>query len=104
MARPGGSNGAPVRWAKSRIVRSSALGRAIGVVQKYENGVNRIGAGRLARIAAAPDVPVAVLFGSGRRQRHVPSPPDELAIEGADRAPHTAFRQSRAELSTQKRS
>ena len=42
------------------------LGRRIGVsfqqVQKYENGANRIGAGRLTQIAGVLGVPLAVLF------------------------------------------
>jgi transcriptional regulator with XRE-family HTH domain len=45
------------------------LGAKIGVtfqqVQKYENGVNRIGAGRLSRIAEALDVPVTFFFFGG---------------------------------------
>jgi transcriptional regulator with XRE-family HTH domain len=48
------------------------LGNQIGVtfqqVQKYENGSNRIGAGRLERIAKALEVPVTFFFaaaGSG---------------------------------------
>jgi transcriptional regulator with XRE-family HTH domain len=51
------------------------LGARIGVsfqqVQKYEKGANRVGAGQLARIAAALRVPVAALFedvpGVGRK-------------------------------------
>jgi transcriptional regulator with XRE-family HTH domain len=42
------------------------LGVKIGVtfqqVQKYENGVNRIGAGRLSRIAEVLEVPVTFFF------------------------------------------
>src|SRR5215472_10397898 len=42
------------------------LGTKIGVtfqqVQKYENGVNRIGAGRLSRIAEVLEVPVTYFF------------------------------------------
>jgi transcriptional regulator with XRE-family HTH domain len=42
------------------------LGKEIGVsfqqVQKYENGTNRIGAGRLAEISKVLDVPVAYFF------------------------------------------
>jgi transcriptional regulator with XRE-family HTH domain len=42
------------------------LGRRIGVtfqqVQKYENGTNRIGAGRLTQIAGVLGVPLSVLF------------------------------------------
>jgi transcriptional regulator with XRE-family HTH domain len=50
------------------------LGTKIGVtfqqVQKYENGVNRIGAGRLSRIAEVLEVPVTYFF------------PDEAASSG----------------------
>ncbi len=42
------------------------LGDQIGVtfqqVQKYEKGVNRVGAGRLTRIAAVLNVPIMVFF------------------------------------------
>jgi transcriptional regulator with XRE-family HTH domain len=42
------------------------LGQSIGVtfqqVQKYEKGTNRIGAGRLSRIAQALEVPVTYFF------------------------------------------
>lgn len=45
------------------------LGKEIGVsfqqVQKYENGTNRIGAGRLAEISKVLDVPVAYFFTEG---------------------------------------
>lgn len=44
----------------------TALGDRIGVsfqqVQKYEKGVNRVGAGRLTRIAAVLGVPIIRLF------------------------------------------
>jgi transcriptional regulator with XRE-family HTH domain len=54
--------------ARRRLCRLSqiALADAIGVtfqqVQKYEQGVNRVGAGRLARIAEALAIPVAFFF------------------------------------------
>src|SRR2546429_9780272 len=42
------------------------LGNLLGVtfqqVQKYEKGVNRVGAGRLVRIGEALDVPVSFFF------------------------------------------
>ena len=45
------------------------LAERIGVtfqqVQKYEKGVNRIGAGRLQRISEALEVPISFFFGSG---------------------------------------
>ncbi len=43
------------------------LGALLGVtfqqVQKYEKGVNRVGAGRLVRVAEALEVPVSFFFG-----------------------------------------
>ena len=45
------------------------LAERIGVtfqqVQKYEKGVNRIGAGRLQRISEALEVPISFFFGVG---------------------------------------
>ena len=41
---------------------SDALGITIPQVQKYEKGVNRIGASRLHKIASVLDVPVAYFF------------------------------------------
>jgi transcriptional regulator with XRE-family HTH domain len=52
---------------KTRGLSQTALADQLGVtfqqVQKYENGRNRIGAGRLTRIAQVLDVPVATLLG-----------------------------------------
>jgi transcriptional regulator with XRE-family HTH domain len=52
----------------ARGVSQSALGRALGItfqqVQKYEKGANRVGAGRLTRIAQTLDVPVGTLIGA----------------------------------------
>ncbi len=55
-----------------RVLRLAAgmsqqeLGRKVGVsfqqIQKYEKGVNRLGAGRLMRIAQIFDVHISVLF------------------------------------------
>jgi transcriptional regulator with XRE-family HTH domain len=52
----------------ARNISQTALAAEIGVtfqqVQKYEKGINRVGAGRLLRIAAALHVPViALLYG-----------------------------------------
>jgi transcriptional regulator with XRE-family HTH domain len=56
----------------SRRMSQSDLGERLGItfqqVQKYENGANRIGAGRLQRIAEIFEVPVAALFGASRRE------------------------------------
>src|SRR5262252_7022952 len=52
-----------------RRLSQTELADAIGVtfqqVQKYEKGVNRIGAGRLQRISEALEVPIAFFFGAG---------------------------------------
>jgi transcriptional regulator with XRE-family HTH domain len=59
----------------AKKMSQSALADRIGItfqqVQKYEKGVNRVGAGRLVRVAAALDLPVMALLdgipGVGRR-------------------------------------
>jgi len=47
------------------------LGNRVGItfqqIQKYEKGVNRVGAGRLARIADVLNVPVAFFFSGDQR-------------------------------------
>ena len=54
------------RMAKG--MSQTELGEMLGVtfqqVQKYEKGVNRVGAGRLVRIAEALGVPVSFFFGA----------------------------------------
>jgi len=60
------------RWRNIRIQRLArgmsqiALADQIGItfqqVQKYEKGTNRVGSGRLARIAEIFELPIAVLF------------------------------------------
>jgi transcriptional regulator with XRE-family HTH domain len=64
---------------KQLRISQERLGKEVGVsfqqVQKYENGTNRIGAGRLAEISKVLDVPVAYFFtgsssgGSGEGER-----------------------------------
>jgi transcriptional regulator with XRE-family HTH domain len=50
----------------SKGISQGALGLRLGVsfqqIQKYENGTNRVGAGRLAQIAMALDVPMEALL------------------------------------------
>jgi transcriptional regulator with XRE-family HTH domain len=50
----------------AKRMSQDGLGEAVGVtfqqIQKYENGTNRVGSSRLAKIAAALQVPVARLF------------------------------------------
>lgn len=53
------------------------LGKALGVsfqqVQKYEKGVNRVGAARLAQIAKILDVPVTFFYEGDKNNREVES-------------------------------
>jgi transcriptional regulator with XRE-family HTH domain len=49
---------------QSQTELADRIGVTFQQVQKYEKGVNRIGAGRLARIAEALDVPVTFFFGN----------------------------------------
>lgn len=53
---------------KARGLSQIALGRAVGVsfhqIQKYENGMNRVGASRLSDIARVLEVPVSTFFNS----------------------------------------
>jgi transcriptional regulator with XRE-family HTH domain len=66
----------------SKGISQGALGRRLGVsfqqVQKYENGSNRVGAGRLAQIALALDVPMEALLQGvqaiRRKRRHDDDP------------------------------
>jgi transcriptional regulator with XRE-family HTH domain len=52
----------------------TTLAKAVGVtfqqVQKYEHGVNRVGAGRLTKIAEVLRVPVSNLLGADESNRH----------------------------------
>ena len=53
-------------WRMAKGLSQAQLARRLGVtfqqVQKYEVGANRIGTGRLVRIAAVLDIPVAALL------------------------------------------
>jgi transcriptional regulator with XRE-family HTH domain len=59
-----------------RGMSQTDLARALGLtfqrVQRYERGINRIGGGRLARIAGLFGVPVAALFEGAEAGRHPP--------------------------------
>jgi len=78
-----GRNVRVYRLAKglSQTALANQLGIAFQQVQKYESGANRIGSGRLLRIAQILDVGIGAFFeGSGARQKtSVASPYDELA-------------------------
>jgi len=71
--------GGPTRaYRRSLRMSHTALSNKVGVtfqqIQKYENGINRIGSGRLSNIAAALGVDVAALFadesGKSRTAQH----------------------------------
>jgi transcriptional regulator with XRE-family HTH domain len=65
-----------LRRVEQRISQSE-LGAKLGItfqqVQKYEKGVNRVGAARLQRIADALDVPVTFFYGGDGDAREVES-------------------------------
>jgi transcriptional regulator with XRE-family HTH domain len=58
-------------------ISQAELGEKLGVsfqqVQKYEKGVNRVGAARLQQIAAALDVPVTFFYDGDNKSREVES-------------------------------
>jgi transcriptional regulator with XRE-family HTH domain len=59
-------------YRNARGMSQTALGDELGVtfqqVQKYEKGVNRVGAGRLTRIAGVLGIPVGALLGADAEQ------------------------------------
>lgn len=62
------------RIRAQRLVRGmsqSELGKQLGItfqqIQKYEKGTNRVGAGRLTRIAEILGVPVTFFFAGGQK-------------------------------------
>jgi transcriptional regulator with XRE-family HTH domain len=75
----------------SKGISQGALGRPLGVsfqqIQKYENGTNRVGAGRLAQIAVALDVPMeALLRGVQTSKRKARQDDDPLALLSSSQA------------------
>ena len=75
----------------SKGISQGALGRQLGVsfqqIQKYENGSNRVGAGRLAQIAMALDVPMeALLRGVAGTRRKFQLGDDPLALLSSSQA------------------
>jgi transcriptional regulator with XRE-family HTH domain len=97
MPRTGQSKADEVVGRNIRIFRQkmrisqSVLTRQVGVtfqqIQKYEKGVNRVGASRLAQIAAALNIPIPSLFEGVERGHvnHVSSPQELLADANAVR-------------------
>ncbi len=65
--------GERVRWRRkllgmSQVSLSESLGITFQQLQKYEKGVNRIGASRLQRIAEVLGVPIGFFFDEDRTQ------------------------------------
>lgn len=60
-----------------RGISQEELGRRIGVtfqqVQKYEKGVNRVGASRLTQIAETLEVPITTLFEGANTTSNLPN-------------------------------
>ena len=80
--------GAKIRiFRTNRGLSQTALAEAIGVtfqqVQKYESGTNRVGAGRLSRIAVVLGVSIGQLFESSDDAADPSSPFRLLAEPGA---------------------
>jgi transcriptional regulator with XRE-family HTH domain len=80
----------------SRGLSQTALANQLGVtfqqVQKYEKGVNRVGAGRLTKIAEVLGVPVSTFFsgkevleGEASKEGDATSPLKLLTVSGAFR-------------------
>src|SRR5215211_2516707 len=74
----------------SQTALAEQLGVTFQQVQKYEKGVNRVGAGRLTKIAEVLAVPVSTLFGvhdagvlEYRDRRTASSPLKLLTVLGA---------------------
>src|SRR5215211_8669395 len=76
----------------SQTVLAEELGVTFQQVQKYEQGRNRVGAGRLAKIAEVLNVPVTKLLGvdeenaaTKKRHEETRAPLQLLTVEGAQR-------------------
>ena len=62
----------------SQTVLAEKIGVTFQQVQKYEKGVNRMGSGRLQRVANVFGVGVATLFGDEQSERSAQDPLTEL--------------------------
>jgi transcriptional regulator with XRE-family HTH domain len=72
---------------KAKGISQTAVGDAVGVsfqqIQKYERGLNRVGAGRLQVIAKFLEVPVAMLFSDGTETEEQTGAFEFLNLPGA---------------------
>jgi transcriptional regulator with XRE-family HTH domain len=71
----------------SQTQLANAIGLTFQQVQKYERGVNRIGASRLFRMAEALDVPISFFFDDlPEESAHGrPTPPEQLSSDSMTR-------------------
>ncbi|WP_273783379.1 helix-turn-helix transcriptional regulator [Bartonella sp. AU15XJBT] len=74
--------GKRIRLRRKRLKMSqTTLGNALGIsfqqVQKYENGLNRVSAGRLMEISDILNVPVSFFYADIATKQHAPYPHDE---------------------------
>jgi transcriptional regulator with XRE-family HTH domain len=69
---------------QDRRISQTELGRMIDVtfqqVQKYENGTNRVGSGRLFKIASVLDVPITAFFEGARKPLNGDTRPPPAAM------------------------
>ena len=92
--------GARIRIFRTpRGMSQSDLAARIGVafqqVQKYEKGINRVGASRLSRIAAVLDISIGDLFEPSRNKRSDAKSPFRLLAERDALRVLTAFSRTR---------
>lgn len=76
------SVGGKIRYRRKYIgISQTELGKKIGVsfqqIQKYENGSNRVGAGRLQEIANILDVDISFFYTDISEKRNISYPYDE---------------------------
>ncbi|WP_273791590.1 helix-turn-helix transcriptional regulator [Bartonella sp. CM31XJBT] len=76
------SVGKKIRYRRKYMgISQTELGKKLGVsfqqIQKYENGSNRVGAGRLQEIADILDVPISFFYTDISQKRNIPYHYDE---------------------------
>ncbi|WP_273720665.1 helix-turn-helix transcriptional regulator [Bartonella sp. ML71XJBT] len=76
--------GKKIRFRRNMLKMSQKhLGQSLGVsfqqIQKYETGLNRVGAGRLKEIADILNVSIAFFYADLFTKQHTPTHHDEVA-------------------------
>ncbi|WP_273721582.1 MULTISPECIES: helix-turn-helix domain-containing protein [unclassified Bartonella] len=75
--------GKKIRFRRNMLkISQKQLGQSLGVsfqqIQKYETGLNRVGAGRLKEIADILNVPIAFFYADLFTKQHTPTHHDEV--------------------------